>query len=90
MKSGFWFVCALAAENIAAPGTTGPNSTTVLVRGIATSGRCADFSQNPDERVSPPPAVAPGLPPILSFRSYESKLRHRFENTDLMLDDAGH
>jgi hypothetical protein len=61
-----------------------------LVKEIADSGRCTDLSQDPDSRVSPPPRIAPGPPPAVSFRYYEGKLHHRFENADLMLDDAGH
>jgi hypothetical protein len=61
-----------------------------LIKEVADSGRCADLSQDPDSRVSPMSAVAPGPPPVLSFRYYEGKLHHRFENADLMLDDAGH
>jgi len=60
------------------------------IKEISESGRCADLSQDPDNRVLPMPAVAPGPPPVLSFRYYEGKLHHRFENADLMLDDAGH
>jgi hypothetical protein len=90
LKSGFWFLCVFAAGNFVVPSTADRDSTTILVRDIAASGRCAELSQDPDERVSRLPAVAPGLPPIVSFRYYEGKLRHRFEGTDLMLDDAGH
>jgi len=57
---------------------------------IADSGRCATLAESPDARVSPPPAIAPGPPPVLSFRYYEGKLHHRFGDVDVMLDDAGH
>ncbi len=67
-----------------------PESVETLLAKIAASGRCADLSEAPDRRVSPPAAIAPGLPPVLSFRYYEGKLHGRFSNTDLMLDDAGH
>ncbi len=60
------------------------------VEQIAESGRCADLPDSPDKRVSPTPAIAPGPPPILSFRLYEGKRHGRFNNSDLMLDDAGH
>jgi hypothetical protein len=60
------------------------------IRAIAESGRCADVGEKPDGRVAPPPVIAPGLPPILSFRLYEGKRHGRFNNSDLMLDDAGH
>lgn len=61
-----------------------------LIQQVADSGRCADLSQNPDRRVAPPPMIAPGPSPLLSFRYYEGKLHHRFGNAELMLDDAGH
>jgi hypothetical protein len=61
-----------------------------LVDEIADSGRCADLAESPDQRVAPPPMIAPGPPPLISFRYYEGKLHHRFGNAELMLDDAGH
>ncbi len=61
-----------------------------LIQQAAESGRCAEVAQNPDARVAPGAAIAPGPPPLLSFRYYEGKLHHRFGNSELMLDDAGH
>lgn len=55
-----------------------------LIQQISDSGRCADlgeFDAGP---------IAPGPPPLLSFRYYEGKQHHRFGNSELMLDDAGH
>jgi hypothetical protein len=60
-----------------------------LVQQIADSGRCADLAETPDQRLAPPP-IAPGPPPLISFRYYEGKQHHRFGNAELMLDDAGH
>jgi hypothetical protein len=60
------------------------------IQQIAESGRCAHLPDPPDKRVTPPPAIAPGPPPILSFRLYEGKRHGRFNNSELMLDDAGH
>ena len=57
---------------------------------IADSGRCMLIGETPDARTSPVQLIAPGPPPLLSFRTYEGKQRGRFGNTDLMLDDAGH
>ena len=54
------------------------------------AARCVAVAASPDERVAPPPKIAPGPPPVLSFRYYEGQLHHRYGNTDLMLDDAGH
>jgi hypothetical protein len=61
-----------------------------LVRQAAESGRCLNAAESPDSRVDPPRQIAPGQPPVLTFRYYEGKLHHRFGNDDLMLDDAGH
>lgn len=52
--------------------------------------RCADVFESPDERVKPTIRIAPGAPPLLSFRYFEGKMRQRFSGIDLMLDDAGH
>ncbi len=61
-----------------------------MIKQISDSGRCADIAESPDSRVAPPSAVPPGPPPMLSFRYYEGKLHHRYGNSELMLDDAGH
>jgi hypothetical protein len=90
VKSGLLVLCIVAVPPPLAPNLTGSASEQQLVKEVAESGRCADLSQDPDSRVSPLPMVAPGLPPLLSFRYYEGKRHHRFDNTDLMLDDAGH
>ncbi len=61
-----------------------------LTKEIAASGQVVELAVTPSERVSPPPQIAPGQPPLLSFRYYEGQQRHQFSNTELMLDDAGH
>jgi hypothetical protein len=61
-----------------------------LVDQIAASGRIVDIATPPSERLSPPGRIAPGAPPLLGFRMLEGKLRHRFGDLDLVLDDAGH
>jgi hypothetical protein len=61
-----------------------------IERQVAESGRCVTLAETPDARVEERPMIAPGPPPLLSFRYYEGKAHHRFGNTDLMLDDAGH
>lgn len=63
---------------------------TDLMQKIADSGRCVSVAESPDARVKPPIQIAPGQPPVLTFRYYEGRLHHRYSNTDLMLDDAGH
>jgi hypothetical protein len=61
-----------------------------LTKEVAASGQVVELAVKPSERVSPPVQIAPGQPPLLSFRYYEGQERHRFSNTELMLDDAGH
>jgi hypothetical protein len=61
-----------------------------LLDSILESGRCLTVAESPSQRVNPKPAIAPGLPPLLSFRYYEGREHHRFSNNDLVLDDAGH
>jgi len=57
---------------------------------IAASGRVLQLAVTPSERIAPPAQIAPGAPPLVSFRYYEAQQRHQLSNTDLMLDDAGH
>jgi hypothetical protein len=57
---------------------------------VSESGRCVALADDPNKRVEPAKMIAPGLPPMLSFRYYEGKKNQRFANVDLMLDDAGH
>jgi len=62
----------------------------LLIRQVAASGRVLDLATPPSERLAPPAPVAPGAPPLLSFRFFEGKQRHRFGDLDLVIDDAGH
>lgn len=61
-----------------------------LLLQIATSGRMACIAESPSQRIAPPPVLAPGPPPLLSFRYFEGKDRRKFTGLDLVLDDAGH
>ncbi len=61
-----------------------------LIQAIARSGRVLSLAEPPSSRVAPPDRIAPGAPPLLSFRLYEGKTRGQFSNSDLMMDDAGH
>ena len=61
-----------------------------LTKEVAASGQVLEIGQTPSERVAPPRQIAPGPPPLLAFRYYDAQQRHRFSNTELMLDDAGH
>jgi len=67
-----------------------PSELSRLTREVAGSGQVVEIGKTPSERVAPPVQIAPGPPPLLSFRYYEAQQRHRFSNTELMLDDAGH
>jgi len=62
----------------------------MLIEAIALSGRVVTMSEPPSERLSPPPLIAPGAPPVLSFRYFDASDRGRFGNLGLMTDDAGH
>jgi hypothetical protein len=62
----------------------------LLIEMIALSGRVVDISQSPSERLTPPKLIAPGAPPVLSFRYFDANDRGRFGNLGLMTDDAGH
>ena len=67
-----------------------PDRTDTLVQQVAASGQVVEIATPPSERLAPPARLAPGLPPILGFRVLEGRLRHRFGDLDLVLDDAGH
>jgi hypothetical protein len=62
----------------------------LLIEAIALSGRVVDISEPPSERLSPSLMIAPGAPPVLSFRYFDATDRGRFGNLGLMTDDAGH
>jgi hypothetical protein len=62
----------------------------LLIEALAASGRVVDISEPPSERLSPPRLLAPGAPPVLSFRYFDASDRGRFGNLGLMTDDAGH
>jgi hypothetical protein len=61
-----------------------------LIAQVAASTRAFQVAESPAARIAKPPAVAPGAPPLLSFRYFDGKQRHRFGNLDLVMDDAGH
>ena len=61
-----------------------------LVDEIAASGQVTEIATPSSERLAAPARIAPGPPPTLGFRLIEGKLRHRFGDLDLVLDDAGH
>jgi hypothetical protein len=57
---------------------------------VAESGRVAEIATPPSERLKAPAQLAPGAPPLVSFRFFEGKAKHRFGELDLVMDDAGH
>jgi hypothetical protein len=61
-----------------------------LTRLVIESGRVVEIATPPSERFAPPPKIAPGAPPLVSFRLFDGRMRHRFSNLDLVMDDAGH
>ncbi len=65
-------------------------TTAALVKQVAESGRVLELAQPPSQRIAPPAKVAPGAPPLLTFRFFEGKQRHRFDDLGLVIDDAGH
>lgn len=67
-----------------------PESQPRIVDRIAASGRVAEQGISDSERVNPPKQIAPGRPPLLQFRYLEGSMRHRFGDSGLVLDDAGH
>ena len=62
----------------------------LLIEAITLSGRVVDISESPSDKLSPPALIAPGAPPVLSFRYFDASDRGRFGNLGLMTDDAGH
>ncbi len=67
-----------------------PQTSGAAMDAIIASGRCASLPETPSQRVAPLREIAPGAPPLLSFRYYEGAQRRRFGNIDVVLDDAGH
>ena len=87
----------LAAQNSLAPGDARPVNANArdaridaLVQAIAVSGRAMEIRTASERLSDPRRSVAPGAPPLLSFRYFEGAQRHRFGKLDIMLDDAGH
>ncbi|HEV8038441.1 MAG TPA: hypothetical protein VGP62_06225 [Bryobacteraceae bacterium] len=66
------------------------NQNELLIRQVAESGRVLELAVTPSERIRALPQIAPGAPPLLSFRFFEGQDRYRFGGLDLVIDDAGH
>jgi hypothetical protein len=54
------------------------------------SGAVLQIGETPSERLNGSGMIAPGAPPVLSFRYFDASDRGRFGNLGLMMDDAGH
>jgi hypothetical protein len=63
---------------------------TEVLQKIVKSGRVVEIATPISERVEEKRQLAPGAPPVLSFRLLDGRVRHRFGDLDLVLDDAGH
>jgi hypothetical protein len=61
-----------------------------VVDEVVASGQVTEIATPSAERLAAPGRIAPGAPPTLGFRLIDGKLRHRFGDLDLVLDDAGH
>ncbi len=62
----------------------------LILKLTALSQRAASPVESPSQRLTPPQLIAPGAPPVLSFRYFDANDRGRFGNLGLMTDDAGH
>jgi hypothetical protein len=60
------------------------------IEAIARSGRVVEIGESRERLADPRKQIAPGAPPLLSFRYFLGADRHRFGKLDVMLDDAGH
>lgn len=67
-----------------------PDRADQLIKEIAQSGAIVEIAESPNKVADPRKQIAPGAPPLLSFRYFQGSDRGRFGNLDLMLDDAGH
>jgi hypothetical protein len=61
-----------------------------LIEQIVQSGRVLEIGERRERVADPRKLIAPGAPPLLTFRYFAGADRHRFGKLDLMLDDAGH
>ena len=57
---------------------------------VAETARVQQIGSDRENVANPVRTIAPGAPPVLSFRYFAGAERHRFGNLDLVIDDAGH
>ncbi len=74
---------------LAMPPATAEKLWPQVLDSLERSGRTVEIVQLSNEKLEPP-RLAPGAPPLLSFRYLEGQRRHRFGELGLVLDDAGH
>jgi hypothetical protein len=61
-----------------------------LVQQTIDSGRAISCAESPSDRLNPTVLIAPGSPPVLSFKTFDAAERGRLSDVGLMTDDAGH
>jgi hypothetical protein len=61
-----------------------------MIGDIASSGRVLNLNNTKERLADPRKQIAPGAPPLLSFRYFDGADRHRFGKLDVIMDDAGH
>ena len=67
-----------------------PSDIQRLTKLVIESGQVIEIAVPPSQRLDATPKIAPGAPPLVSFRLFDGRMRHRFSNLDLVMDDAGH
>jgi hypothetical protein len=69
----------------------GPDEATRrLIQQVDLSGQIIVIGEKPSERLAPAPEIAPGVAPLLGFRSFDREARYRLGRLGLVVDDAGH
>ena len=81
-----------AGSTVAAPQSLSDREARVrnLIAQIARSGRVIEATSAKERLADPRKQIAPGSPPLLSFRYFDGADRHRFGKLDVIMDDAGH
>ncbi len=74
---------------LALPPATAEKLWPQVLDSLERSGRAIEIVEFAKEKLESP-RLAPGAPPLLSFRYLEGQRRHRFGELGLVLDDAGH
>lgn len=83
-------VSFLISVALAAGQAQAADSVEAVIHEIASSGVALQLAQPESGRVNPQRQIAPGAPPLLAFRYLEGSEHHRFNQLNLVIDDAGH